>query len=314
MVNMSSRSLPLLRTLIAMSRGDHLFPRGLYVMGFTDLIVEPDLRLPGGNTQPDLVIASSKVSHVVVWEAKESHNISLAQARLYDLIDAGVCEVQLNIAGARSGNYQISTAYLTSEGYGESLRDDLQAHGLAHAVESEYRSASPIEWRMVTGTLGPLTSIFSPLIVDADDADPSLYPFDRSSTSAEIAPYLINPLIEFAVNSRLQFAARDLTAAALGPLWQNLWLAESARAQMAANVDAALVDATRGGRPARALYGYLSRKTRRPSGRSIWEFNQARLSERTNHAGLRAALTRYSQYLRGELALFEEMPENDDDE
>ena len=205
---MSSRSLPMLRALIAMSMGDVLFPSVMIDRGYTDVIIEPDIRIGDGRTQPDLILVSQRAKHVVLWEAKESTEVARDQARLYAEVDAGVCEDQLQVPGARSDNYLVSTCYLTTDEYASWISDRLDDLGLAeHAVETEFRSQQPVVWLTTRASLGPLDDVFRRLEIEADEADPQLYPFDRSSSHRDVAPFLVNPLLEFASAGRMVFTA-----------------------------------------------------------------------------------------------------------
>lgn len=296
-----------------MSWGDRLFPSTLVDRGYTHVLVEPDVSLRGGNTQPDLVVASSSEKHVILWEAKESNNISVSQARVLNEIDGAACEDQLQIPASNAEDLTLSVSYLTAEPHGEPIVIDLEDHHLDHAVVCEFREdqETPV-LKTLRGDLGPLTEFFEELRIDADEADPQIYPFDRSSELHEIAPHLGNPLVEFAISERFEFTAAELAESAMGPLWTNLGLAEAARGQIGARVDQVLVDATKSGSESRPLAGFLERTVRRTRGRSSWRFVDSGLNARSSHGALRNAISQLIELYRVEHGLFQEVAKQAD--
>jgi hypothetical protein len=226
-------------------------------------------------------------------------------------IDSAVLEDQAQVPPPQAGTYSVSVSFLTSAAYVPGLHADLETHRIDAAIVAEDDHPSTV-WRVARGDVGPLTDFFDGLGVDADLADALLYPFDRSSEPWEVAPFLANPLVEFASQRVLTFSAWDLASAALGTIW-DISFGEAARLQIGATVNHVLVDATKGPPEARALHGYLRRAGRSDGARTRWEIVESRLSERRSNEGFNAAIARYWRYYSREQGLFTDLPEDEAD-
>jgi len=259
----SSKNVLILRALIALCKRDIKLPTDLYDLGYTQVVIDKTIRLEDDRSvMPDLIIASSKENHCVVWESKSGRSIDNDQAKRLASTKANVFPDQVMLNVKIQDGFAFDIAYACDGKECQNIRCDLDrvakelpSVGLFPLVG--FYDESGIKTHSGRFNKENINRVLRDGInIDLREVPTEYLRFDKDSPRSEMALYVIINIVAYATREESLFSAEQIARDSYGSSWAHI-ASNATKDEIAGKIDNVLSDARQ-----HELYGYLTKPGR----------------------------------------------------
>lgn len=259
----SSKNVLILRALIALCKRDIKLPSDLYDLGYTQVVMDKEIRLEDDRSvMPDLIISSRKENHCVVWESKSGRSIDNDQAKRLASIKARAFPDQLMLNVKIEDGFAFDIAYACDGKECQNIRWDLDrvAQELASVGAFPlvgFYDESGIKTHSGRFNKENINRVLGDGInIDLREVPTEYLRFDKDSPRSEIAPYVMTNIVAYATRQEPRFSAEQIAKDSYGSSWDYI-ASNTTKNQVAQKIDNILLDARQN-----ELDGYLTKPGR----------------------------------------------------
>ena len=210
-------NLTMLNLWIGLCRGEAGLPPDIRHLGYKHKWVE--LQFPnsqGESVKPELIIASDRVGHTVLFEWKEGANTEQDQLRRYARVDSNDLVQRAALSPDEAAAHDICVLGL--EEHAERLSIGVSQSGYTFPLL--VLEEDGISLHLNQFTKQELTRIFEPkLFVDLSKVPTQIVPFDHNSEFWEIAEHIIPQIVEYMCRGTPRFTLEQVANDCV-PVWE----------------------------------------------------------------------------------------------